>query len=376
MKLISLQENLKKGLTLVSHVTSKNINLPILNNVLIKASKNKIELISTNLEIGIIHQIRGKVEIEGSFTVDAKVINDYVSLLPNDKVKIEEKDGELKLECNNYKTKIKGESATEFPLIPTINKESGVLCPVLDFKKALNSVAFAISNNESRPELAGVLFVFNKNKLTLVATDSYRLAEREVIVTSNAKIDEDLKIIVPSKTIQELARILSGFGDSFSEEEEIKNIEIYLSDNQILFSLGQTDLISRLISGNYPDYKQIIPSNIKTKVLVDRSEILRAVKASAIFAKAGINDVALEFKSSGTIISASSGLSGESRIELESDNTGEQGEIIINYKYLVDGLNNINSEKVKIELVNSASPFLLRPEPVEPYLYIVMPIRQ
>ncbi|MFA5163700.1 MAG: DNA polymerase III subunit beta [Patescibacteria group bacterium] len=376
MKLISLQENLKRGLTLVSHITSKNINLPILNNVLIKASKNKIELISTNLEIGIIHQIRGKVETEGSFTVDARVINDYVGLLPNDKVKIEEKGGELKLECNNYKTKIKGEAATEFPLIPTINKDNGFLCPVYDFRKALGSVSFAILNNESRPELSGVLFIFNKNKLTLVATDSYRLAEREISVNSNIKTEDDIKIIVPSKTIQELGRILVGLGDGLSEDEEVKNIEIYLSDNQILFSLGQTDLISRLISGNYPDYKQIIPNNIKTEVLIDRSEMLRAVKASAIFSKAGINDVALEFKSSGTIISASSGISGESRIELESDNKGDLSEIIINYKYLVDGLTNINSEKVKIELVNNASPFILRPEPKEPYLYIVMPIRQ
>lgn len=376
MKLISLQENLKRGLSLVTHITSKNINLPILNNVLIKASKNKIELISTNLEIGIIHQVRGKVETEGSFTVDAKIVNDYVGLLPNDKVKVEENDGEVRLECNNYKTKIKGEKASEFPLIPNINKNTGFLCPISEFKKSLISVSFAVSNNDSRPELSGVLFIFNNKKLTLVATDSYRLAEKEISVSPVSKIEDEVRFIVPSRTIQELNRILSGVNDNLLDGDEINNIEIYFSDNQILFSLGQTDLISRLISGNYPDYTQIIPKNIKTEALVDRLEFLRAVKASSIFSKAGINDVALEFKKNNLVVSASSGLSGESRIELNSENKGENGEIIVNYKYLVDGLNNINSDKVVLELVSSSSPFLLKPEPKDSYLYIVMPIRQ
>jgi len=376
MKLISLQENLKRGLSLVTHITSKNINLPILNNVLIKASKNKIELISTNLEIGIIHQVRGKVETEGSFTVDAKIVNDYVGLLPNDKVKVEEKDGEIRLECNNYKTKINGEKASEFPLIPNINKNTGFLCSISEFKKSLISVSFAVSNNDSRPELSGVLFIFNNKKLTLVATDSYRLAEKEISVSPVSKTEDEVRFIVPSRTIQELNRILSGVNDNLLDGDEINNIEVYFSDNQILFSLGQTDLISRLISGNYPDYTQIIPKNVKTEALVDRLEFLRAVKASSIFSKAGINDVALEFKNNNLVVSASSGLSGESRIELNSENKGEDGEIIVNYKYLVDGLNNINSDKVVLELVSSSSPFLLKPEPKESYLYIVMPIRQ
>lgn len=376
MKFISLQENLKKGLSVVSHVTSKNINLPILNNVLIRTSKNNIELVSTNLEIGIIQQIRGKVERDGEFTVDAKIFNDYVSLLTNDKIIIEEKDGELRVECENYKTKIKGEPAKEFPLIPTIDKKNFFECEINEFKKALSSVAFAVSTNENRLELAGVLFCFNNDKLFLVATDSYRLAEKEIKIKTSNNSKEEQRVIVPARTIQEVIRILGNFGDSLGGEEKDQTIKFYLSDNQILFSVDSVDLISRLISGNYPDYKQIIPTNSKTNVLVERNELLRAVKASAIFSKAGINDVALEFIDSKIVISASSGISGESRIEINAEITGGNNEIIINYKYLVDGLNNINNDKVKIEIINSNTPCIIRPDKEDGYLYIVMPIRQ
>lgn len=376
MKLISTQENLKRGLSVVCHITSKNINLPILNNILIRASEGSIEFVSTNLEIGIINKVRGKVEKTGEFTVDAKIINEYIGLLPSsEKVKIEEKDGELKVECDNYKTKIKGESSSEFPLIPSIEKSNGFSCKIDDFKKALSSVSFAVSGNENRVELSGVLFVFAANSLTMVATDSYRLAEKNIKINSAKNSGEEQRVIVPARTINEVFRILNGLGD-YLPGEDSGEINFYLSENQILFSLESTDIISRLISGNYPDYKQIIPNKTQTTILVDRPGLLRAVKAAALFSKTGINDVALEFKDGRIIISASSGLSGESRVELETDISGDDNEIIINYKYLVDGLNNISGDKVFLEIVNSGTPCLIKPEKGDDYLYIVMPIRQ
>ena len=204
MRFISLQENLKRGLNIVGHVSSKNINLPILNNILIKAEEGNIELISTNLEIGITHQVRGKIEVDGQFTVDSKLINEYVNLLSSgEKVKLEEKDNELKIECGNYKTKIKGESAKEFPLIPTLPKQGFYSCKSGELKRALNSVSFAVSNSENRVELTGVLFSFSNGKLSLAATDSYRLAERELEIKSEA-MEGEQRAIVPGKTVQEL----------------------------------------------------------------------------------------------------------------------------------------------------------------------------
>jgi DNA polymerase-3 subunit beta len=377
MRFISLQENLKRGLNIVGHVTSKNINLPILNNILIKSLNGNIEFISTNLEIGITHQLRGKVEVDGEFTVDSKLITEYVALLNGkDNVKLEEKDNELKLECGNYKTKIKGESAKEFPLIPTISKEECCEIKIDDFKKALNSVIFSVSNSENRLELSGVLFSFNRNTLSLAATDSYRLAERITEVKNNLKEDE-YKVIVPAKTVQEFLRVLNNFDNQIkiNGEEEL-NVKIYLSDNQILFSVDSVDLISRLINGHYPDYKQIIPVSHQTEVVIDKAELIRAVKATSLFSKTGINDIALFFSKDKILVSAFSGQSGESKVELEAEVKGINNEITINYRYLLDGLNNIEGNTVIIDIVNSNTPCLIKSETDNNYLYIVMPIKQ
>jgi len=373
MRFISLQENLKRGLNTVGHITTKNINLPILNNILIKIEKGNIELIGTNLEIGIVQQLRGKIESDGEFTVDSKLITEYVNLLSGgEKVELEEKDGELKVECGKYKTKIKGESAKEFPLIPSIPKNNCISCLVNDFKKGLNGVIFAVSNSENRVELTGILFSFSKNKLSLAATDSYRLAESEINLKEN--LNEDQKIIVPARTAQELLRILNSIDSDLTNESS--DIKIYLTENQVLFSFDSVDLISRLINGHYPDYKQIIPTKNQTEVLVERAELLRAVKAAALFSKTGINDVTLCFVKNKITISAFSGASGESQIEVGAEIIGPDNEITINYRYLIDGLNNIGGERVKIGILNNNSPCLLKPEKDNGYLYIVMPIKQ
>lgn len=361
-------------MNLVGHVTTKNINLPILNNILIKAENGNIELISTNLEIGVIHQLRGKIESEGQFTVDSKLITEYVNLLNgSEKVKLEEKDGELKLECGSYKTKIKGEPAKEFPLIPVIPKDAYFGCEINDFKKALNSVIFAVSTSENRVELTGVLFSFLKDKLSLAATDSYRLAESEIkVINKGAK--DDIKVIVPAKTAQEFLRILNSIDLNSLESEA--DVKIYLAENQVLFTVDSVDLISRLINGHYPDYKQIIPTQSQTEILVDRPELIRAVKASALFSKTGINDVTLKFSKNKIIVSAFSGASGESQVEVEANISGGENEITINYRYLIDGLNNIGGDLVRIGILNSNTPCVLKAEKEGGYLYIIMPIRQ
>ena len=375
MKFTSLQENLKQGLQAVSHIVSKNINLPILNNILFRVATGQVELVATNLEIGVVHKMRGKVEVEGDFTVDSKVITDYINLLPSEKISMEQIDGELKVECDNYKTKIKIQAAQDFPLLPVVDRQNFFSIPLNDFKNALSQVTFAVASNETRLELSGVLMVFNKKSLVMVGTDSYRLAEKKINMKSSDSEVEELRVIVPAKTLQELIRILS----SFKEEEQLEgggDIRIYLSDNQILFTFGSTELVSRLISSSYPDYKQIIPNNHKTQVVINKNELVRAIKASAIFSKAGINDVNLEFKDDQVIVSAISSQVGESAISLRGEVGGDNNDVLINYRYLLDGLNNIDDNQVKIMIVNSNSPCILRPDKDDSYQYIVMPIRQ
>ncbi len=376
MELSSLQENLKQGLYIVSHVAGKNINLPILNNVLIEIKESNIKLITTNLEIGIVHTTRGKVTEEGSFTVDSKIFTDYINLLPNKKVNIVKKENEIIVECENYKTKIKGQDAEDFPLIPQVDRSQTYTTSVAEFKKAISQVVFAVSTSEARLELSGVFFSFNGNKLNMAATDSYRLAEKEIEVkTGDKNKEENKKIIIPARTLQEVLRILSGLKEN---GEEYKEIEISVSDNQILFTIGSTELVSRLIEGQYPDYKQIIPIGSKTTITINKRDIVRAVKASSLFSKTGINDVNLDFPAgkNQVIISSTSGQTGESVISLDADVTGEDNSAVINYRYLLDGLNNIEDDNIKIEVIDSNTPCIIKPEENNGYLYIIMPIKQ
>lgn len=376
MKFIIRRENLKKGLSIVGHITSKNINLPILNNVLIRANSGGVELVSTNLEIGIVHKLRGKVENDGEFTVDSKTISEYVNFLAGDNVEINEVNEELKIECDNYKTKIKGESAKEFPLIPTLSGENYCICEIDDLKRALSQVIFSVSNNENRIELSGVLFSFFGSRLVLASTDSYRLAEKEININWQGEAIENQKFIVPAKTIQEFLRIISNFSDGDSAEENINQVKIFISDNQIMFSVDSTDLVSRLINGNFPDYRQIVPEKFNTSVILNRNEFSRAIKAAAIFSKSGINDVGLAFKGGKLVVYSSSGQSGESRIELPCEQNGSDNEIIVNFRYLLDGLNNISDDQINLKVISDNSPCMLSPIKEENYFYIVMPIRQ
>lgn len=376
MKISTLQENLKNGLFSVAHIAGKNINLPILNNVMIEAKEGNIKLISTNLEIGITSLIRGKIEKEGTFTVESKVFFDFVSLLPNQKVDIELKDNKLLIQCGDYRTTIKGQSSDDYPLIPVI-EDNGFFETDLDgFKKALSQVVFAVSTSESRIELTGVLFQFLNNKLIMAATDSFRLAEKEINVKSHDLQYNEKNIIVPAKTLQELIRIMSSAKNENLEDSN--KIKFYVSDNQIMFKIGNTEMVSRLIEGQYPDYKQIVPNGTETTAVVDRSELLRAIKASSIFSKSGINDVNLDFPlgKNKMVISSASGQTGDSITNLDAQTSGKDNGVAINYRYLIDGLNNIDSENIKIEIINSNTPCILKAEKDNTYFYIIMPIKQ
>jgi len=380
LKIFSLQENLKQGLALVGHVSGKNVNLPILNNVLIKAGDGKIRLIATNLEVGVISTVRGKIEREGSFTVNSKIISDCINLLPNKKIGLEQKENNLLVDCENYQAKAKGQSAEEFPLIPEVDRKNYFSAEAEEVKKAISQVIFASAVSETRLELSGVLFVFSGGNLTIVATDSYRLAEKKIKINSNS--EEEKKIIVPAKTLQELLRVLSVNLDEV--EEKNPEIKFYISENQILFTYGSTELVSRLIEGQYPDYQQIIPNNSKTKISIDRQELIRAVKMASLFSKAGVNDVNLDFPAgkNQVVVSSVSGQTGENITNLEARVSGDDNSIVVNYRYLLEGLSNIEKETVKIEVIDSNTPCVIRPDlpaqagQAESYLYIIMPIKQ
>jgi len=374
MKIIALQKNLKQGVFAVSFLTGKNNNLPILNNLMINANNNSIKLLATDLEVGVTNIIRGKIETPGSFTIDAKIFANYINLLPNQKVELTVKEKDLVVESENYKTKIKGEGAEEYPLIPEVVSDNFYSVGSEEFKKAVASVLFAVSTDDNRLSLSGVLLSFNQDDLCLVGTDSYRLAEKRIKLKGVGP-EEAVRVIVPTKTLQELLRIAGG---DYTDDDGGGEIKIYLNDNQIAFRFDSVEIVSRLIDEQYPDYQQIIPNTFKTKTVIGKSELLRAVKAAAIFSKAGIYDVVLDFLSEKgvVVVSATSGQTGESIINLPAKIEGPDNSVTINYKYLVDGINHLDDETMTMEIIDANSPCLFKSAESADYLYIIMPIKR
>jgi len=377
MKFSCLKDNLNKGLQTVSRVASGHTSLPILNNVLIEARSDVINLITTDLELGAQSLIRGKIEEEGKITVPAGLLASYVNLLPNKQVTVALEGNDITISCEKQRTKIKGIEAADFPIIPKVDKEKGYVLKKDAIKQAIHQVLFTVMPNETRPEISGAYFVFGTEKeaekLFLVGTDSYRLAEKtvdfKVLNEKDKKSMAGNKVIVPYNSLQELMRVL--------EHEDDEEVRIYTSDNQIMFTVGDSELVSRVISGQYPDYKQIIPKDFKTTVKFKVSEVLTAVKTSSLFAQAGINDISLSFKpGKGMIVSSVNTQTGESTSDIGAEIEGEENGIVFNYRYILDGLNALGGEEAVMELVDSASPAVLRLAENGDYIYIIMPIKQ
>jgi len=386
MKISCTQENLNLGLNIVSHIASKNTSLPILNNVLIRAEKGILNLITTNLELGIKCQVRGKIEKEGAYTVNSKLLNDYIGLLNNQKIELELKNDTLEITTEQQTTKIKGNNPDEFPLIPQLERKAAYQCRSEDLVKAFSQVLFSVSISETRPEISGVYMNFSENNLTLAATDSYRLAEKQVKLKEKAKVDRE--VILPAKTAQELLRILANSSQMEIEEGKDANdlVEIYFEDNQVLFAFDNVELVSRIIEGQYPNYKQIIPANYKTKGVINIPDFVKAVKTASLFSRAGIFDINLEFKAGKLIVSSTNNQLGENKSKLDGNISGDDNKVVINFRYLLDGLQNIDSTDVIFEMIDPANPCILRPaeslndkkEAIagQDYLYIIMPIKQ
>lgn len=383
MKFSCTQENLSQGLQIVSHIATKNISLPILNNVLIKIENKELKLVTTNLETAISCRVRAKVEVDGEYTVPSHLFNDYLAVAPLSRVDVELKSEGLSVAMDHDKTLIKGNSAADFPLLPVLNRDEFYGLLMEDFKQALQQVLFAVSKNEARPELGGVMFSFNPDYkpgyLVCAATDSYRLAEREIkMMTDGARVfsKTSRKVIVPTRALQEILRAISVFHE---EVEENPPLEIVISDNQILFSYGAVEVISRLVEGQYPDYRQIIPQNFKTTISFNVSEWIKRIKAASFFSNVGINGVMLDFKSGAdqrVAFSSTNGQLGEHTSQSLAQIVGEDNNILINYRYLLDGLTNLEAEEATLRVVSPEAPCLLEPKNKPGYLYIIMPIKQ
>ena len=384
MKLICIQENLKKAISNTERIVSKQNTLPILNNLLLEAKKGRLSISATNLEIGIISNISAKVEKIGKITVSSKILSSFVNNLEEDeKVRLELKGDILKISSGKSKANIKSIPTDDFPLIPQKKSEFLFSLGSGKLREAISRTLVCVAFNETRQELTGVDVVFGKNKLFFAATDSFRLAEQTVELEKNdiganylAFIEKNENIIVPATTFAELIRII--------QNEELGLIKVAVEEGQIFFELGSTQLVSRLINGNYPDYKHIMPSEYKTRVVGEKEKIVRALKMASIFSSQS-NEIVLKVdtkKPSKVVIEASSDEAGENSSEIELEVSGPNQEVVFSPRYLVDGFNTVGTEKVAILLNDDKSPTALREinekdgKILGDYVYIVMPIKK
>ena len=378
MKFTCTQENLREALGLVSHTAAKNTTLPILNNVLISAQNGVISFSTTNLELGISCVTRGRVEQEGSFTVQAKLLTDFINLVSAETINLELEGDVMHVHGQRSQTAIKGSPSEEFPMIPEIKKENAFTCEPKELLNALSQVLFSTSHSETRPEISGVYFKFENGSLIMAATDSYRLAEKSIKCSGV----ESKEVIIPSRTLGEVCRVLQELGDEVAEQEMV---EIYFQDNQVQIHFKNTEIISRLIEGTYPAYKQIIPQTSRTNAVVEVSSFLKATKTASLFSKLGVFDVRIQIDNGLLTVASDNAQLGQSKVDIEATTTGEINTIVLNHRYLVDGLQNISSTYVQFSMTDEASPCVMKPlEQLESgeavvrndYLYIIMPIKQ
>lgn len=367
MKLTCAQADLERAVNIVSKAITPNTTLPVLNNILLKAEANKLHFSATNLEVSIQYFIPAEVKSEGSITIPAKLLSSYVNLMKDEKIELEVVGGDsVQIKSPSSQTKIKGINATEFPVIPKVEKENTFKVDRKILETAIAQTAFAASTNTSRPVLSGVLFDVNKEELKVVATDSYRLAEKTIILKEKTNLD--IECIVPARTIMELGKILSR-----AEEEDV---ELSVSKNQVLFVVGDVQLMSRLIEGKFPPYEKVIPKETKTKLEVLDDALANVVRRVSLFARENNNSIKITATNDGKLTVATDETRvGEEKAELDVKIQGENNKISLNAQYLLDVLNFIQSENILIEIDDKLSPAVVRPLKEKDYVYIIMPLK-
>jgi len=367
MKLTCAQVDLERALNIVSKAITTNSTLPVLNNILLKAEGKNLHFSATNLEVAIEYFMPADVKSEGAVTVPAKLICSYVNLLKDEKLEMSLLDGNtLQITSPSDQTKIKGIDANEFPVIPKVEKENTVKVNVKALELGITQTVFAASSNTSRPVLSGVLFDISGDLLKLVATDSYRLAEKKI--TLKEKAEKEIQCIVPAKTVVELGKILA--------KAEEKEVEINITKNQALFVIGDIRLMSRLIEGKFPPYEKIIPKDTKTKLVSVSEDLANVVRRVSLFARENNNSVKVSATNDGKLtISTEETKIGEEKAELDVEIQGENNKIALNAQYLLDVLNYIQSEKIQFAIDDKLSPAVVMPEKGKDYVYIIMPLK-
>lgn len=380
MKTTILKEKLKEGIGIVERISAKSLNLPILNNILFSVEKNFLNLSVTDLEIGIKWWALVKTESDGSIAVPSRILSSFINLLPNKQVTLEAKEFDLKIECENHETLVKGFNPEDFPIIPKVSSEERVSIDSRAFCRGLNQVVDIASFSSTKPEISGVYFLFQKSTITMAATDSFRLGEKKFLLSSPlSSLSKDYSFILPQRAAKEIISI-------FGERDD--DLTIYFSPNQVLFETSfketshpQIQVVSRLIEGDYPNYQEIIPKKYESQVVLSGEEFINQIKLASLFSGKN-NEIKFKIdpKKNQVDLSSQSQDVGEYQSFLKGKIEGKPCEISFNHRFLIEGVLNMGFDKEKnseiiLELSGSEKPGVIRKKGDDTCLYLVMPIK-
>ena len=373
MNFLCTKNHLLQGLQIGEFIIGNNTNLPILNNVLIQTDKTKLNLITTNLELGISLLIPAKIKKEGSLTIPIKLLGSFIRTLPNGTLEGTEHNKTLIIKTAETISKFKGEDSTNYPILPKIEKKQPVIITAKNFAYNIQKVIKATSVVHSKPELTGVYIRFASKQAIFAATDSFRLSEKKQKVEEK----QEYEFILPVKTAQEIVRI-------FQQDESSSQLQCFITPSQALFEylpnenslIPQMQIVSRMIEGDYPDYTQIIPQTWKTKIIVSRTDFLNNIKSAGLFANK-LQEVKLHISPEQKKVNLQTQDydMGEYKSSIPCTVEGEEQTITFNYQYLLDGLQNIDDEDVVIKIQQNDTPAIIEPQDSSGYTYILMPIR-
>jgi DNA polymerase III subunit beta len=373
MRVSCLQENLAKGLGIVGRAVATRSTLPVLSNILLSTDGSRLKLSATNLEVGINCWIGAKVEQEGATTVPARLLADFINSLPPERIDLDliTRTQTLNLKCGRFEANIKGIDAQEFPLILIPEEDSRLTIKPEALRQMIDQVAFAAATDESRPVLTGVLADVTEGTLTLAAADGYRLSVRSIELEGAE--DRAMSVIIPARALQELRRIAA-------EQDQPVEMLVAPNRNQVFFHMHDVDLVSQLVEGSFPDYRQIIPTGHTTRTIVNTGDFLKAVRMALIFARDAANIVRLQIIPGADggparlIVTATSAEYGDNVSELDATMDGAPIEIAFNARYLIDALGAVDTTDVALETRDASSPGVIQPVDGGTFVHVIMPM--
>jgi len=363
MKLTLKRENFSRGLLVVGKLVKQRATLPVLSNIMLMTDKGRLKLVATDLESTVVTWVGAKTDEGGAVTVPAKTIIDYITSTTDETVELYSEGSDISIKGAHHHANIKGIAVEEFPIIPDVKGGLSLKAKSPDLKNAIFTTAVAAAFDETRPVLAGVLFRLDSQKLTLAATDSYRLAETKIDIKSKDKSGE---FIIPQRTALEVARLLPA---------DDSKVEIFSGENQSLFKFDDIELTSRQIEGAFPDYEQIIPKEFVFESEMDKNELLEAIRTANVFARESGSNVKLSVSDGAISVSAIAAQVGKSQTKVSATTSGTPLSIAFNARFILDALNAIYGERVRFNFAGELNPGLILPYDSDNFKYVVMPLR-